>query len=128
MRIVSQRAKADRPNVSHLRVQVALGPVHKTAFGVAVGVVCGVAVSALTVFHLAIRPANSIDISLLAQYFYGYTVSWRGTLIGFFWGFVTGFVAGWFMAFVRNLAVAVRVFALKGKSELSQLENFLDHI
>jgi hypothetical protein len=98
------------------------------ALGIAVGTVCGLGIFALTVFHIVFQPTDALDIGLLAQYFHRYEVTWRGAFIGLFWGFVTGFVAGWFIAFVRNLVIAVRVLVLRGKAELTQIKDFLDHI
>jgi hypothetical protein len=49
--------------------------VHKTALGAALGVVCGLAVFALTAFHITIESADSLDIGLLARYFYRCEVS-----------------------------------------------------
>jgi hypothetical protein len=105
-----------------------LAPVHKLAVGIAVGSFCGAAFFALTAFHVVLRPAGALDIGLLAQYFNGYEVSWKGAAIGLFWGFLSGFVAGWFVAFVRNFVIAVRVLMLKGKADLAQARDFLDHI
>jgi hypothetical protein len=39
-----------------------------------------------------------------------------------------GFVAGWFTAFCRNLAVAISIFAIRTRVELSETRDFLDHI
>lgn len=106
---------------------LAFAPVHKRALGVAVGTVCGLIVFALTVFQLVLKP-QGIDLVLLAQYFYGYEVSWKGAFIGLFWGFVTGFVMGWFVAFTRNFVSALRIFVLKTKVDLARTKDFLDHI
>jgi hypothetical protein len=106
----------------------ALMPIHKRALGVAIGTVCGLLVFALTVFHLIVQPVDAIRLELLAQYFYGYEVSWTGACVGLFWGLVTGFVMGWFLAFVRNFVIAVAVFTLRTKAELAQVSDFLDHI
>ena len=106
----------------------ALGPVHKVALGIAVGSVSGLAVFALTLFHVVLTPQNALDIGLLSQYLTGYTVSWTGAFVGLFWGLLIGFVAGWFVAFVRNLVIAIRVFMIKGKADLAQSRDFLDHI
>ncbi len=106
---------------------LAFAPIHKRALGVAVGTACGVLVFALTVFHLVLHP-QGLSLILLAQYFYGYEVSWKGAFIGLFWGFVTGFVMGWFVAFTRNFVTALRVFILKTKVDLARTKDFLDHI
>ena len=107
---------------------VALEPVHKVALGIAVGALSGLAVFALTVFHVLLRPQDALDISLLSQYLTGYSVSWTGAFVGLFWGVLIGFVSGWFVAFVRNLVIAIRVFTIRGKADLAQSRDFLDHI
>jgi hypothetical protein len=106
---------------------LAFAPVHKRALGVAVGTACGFILFALTVFHVVLKPEGP-SLTLLAQYFYGYEVSWKGAFIGLFWGFVTGFVMGWFVAFMRNFVTAVRIFVLKTKVDLARTKDFLDHI
>lgn len=115
---------ADRSLPHHLRL--AFAPVHKLALGVAVGLVSGLIIVAITAFQIVATPANGPELSLLGQYFYGYTVTWPGAAIGGFWGFVTGFVAGWFVAFVRNFVLALWVIAVRANAELSN--SFLDHI
>ena len=105
---------------------LAFAPVHKLALGVAVGMVCALLVAAVTALQIVAAPPNAPELSLLAQYFYGYTVSWPGAGVGAFWGFVTGFVAGWFVAFVRNFVLALWVIAVRANAELSN--SFLDHI
>jgi hypothetical protein len=105
---------------------LAFAPVHKRALGMAVGLVCGLLVAGITVFHLIVSPPDGPPLYLLAEYFYGYSISWTGAAVGMAWGFVTGFVAGWFAAFVRNFALAVWLLAVRAKAELSN--PFLDHI
>jgi hypothetical protein len=102
--------------------------VHKSALGVAIGLVTGCGVFALTAFHLVLQPTDGLKLVLLAQYFYGYEVSWRGAVAGLAWGFGAGFVVGWFGALVRNVTVAALLFALRTKAELTQTADFLDHI
>jgi hypothetical protein len=38
------------------------------------------------------------------------------------------FVGGWFLAFCRNLSLAVIAFAIKTRAELTEMKTFLDHI
>ena len=106
----------------------AFAPIHKLALGVAVGIVSGILVFLMTMGHWAIGPRHGLNLWLLGQYFYGYTVTPAGAVVGLLWGFVTGCIAGWFLAFVCNLAVAVTIFSLRTKAELSQTSDFLDHI
>jgi len=107
---------------------LAFAPLHKRALGTALGVVAGGIVFSLTVVHLVFHLENAPDLRLLGEYFYGYTISWRGALIGLFWGFVSGFVAGWFIAFSRNLVLAISLFIGRTRSELAATRDFLDHI
>ena len=111
---------------------LAFAPIHKSAMGVAVGIVAGLLLFALTLFHVAVGdtsgPTSGPNLWLLGQYFYGYRVTVQGAFVGLFWGFMTGFVIGWFTAFVRNFVVTVAVFTLRTKAELEQTTDFLDHI
>jgi hypothetical protein len=103
-------------------------PLDKRAFGVAIGTAGGLSIFLVTALDLILVPDPSIDLSLLAQYFAGYTPTWPGAFIGAAWAFAVGFCAGWFTAFVRNLVLAVSLFFLRSKAELADSRDFLDHI
>jgi hypothetical protein len=105
---------------------LAFAPLHKRAFGIAVGAAAGLLFFLVT----AIELLRGVDIGLylLAEYFYGYSVTWGGAFIGLFWGFAVGFVAGWFIAFCRNLALAISIFISRTRGELHATADFLDHI
>ncbi len=107
---------------------VALAPIDRRAFGVAVGTVGGLGVFLLTAADLLRAPGPGLNLALLAQYFPGYSVSWAGAWLGFAWAFVVGFCAGWFLALIRNLGVAVWIFVVRGRHELAETRDFLDHI
>ena len=107
---------------------LAFAPLHKEAFGVAVGVAAGLAMFLLTAARLLLDPDGTTNLSLLAQYFYGYTESWTGAVVGLCWGFVVGFIAGWFFAFVRNLVIAAWIFMTRARAALDASRDFLDHI
>jgi hypothetical protein len=47
-------------------------------------------------------------LSLLGQYFYGYSVSWSGSLIGFAYGALVGGVTGWLVGVVYNSVAGLR--------------------
>jgi hypothetical protein len=107
---------------------LAFAPLHKRAFGMAVGAASGVAFFLLTAVYLLRPPAHPIPLQLIGEYFYGYTVSWKGALVGLLWGSAVGFIAGWFIAFCRNLALAVSVFITRTRGELDATRDFLDHV
>jgi hypothetical protein len=109
------------------QLTLAFAPLHKRAFGTAIGVASALVIMAITVVHVVTQPVGP-DISLLRHYFYGYDVSWTGALIGGFWAFVAGFVAGWFVAFCRNFVIAISVFLTRARAELQATRDFLDHI
>ena len=109
-------------------VALAFAPLHKRAFGIALGLAIGLTMFLATAMFLLRAPDQGVGLALLSQYFKGYNVSWTGALVGFLWGFMIGFVGGWFVAFCRNLVIAISIFVIRAKSELSQTRDFLDHI
>jgi hypothetical protein len=117
-------------SVEHLPAELepAFEPLHKRAFGMAIGVAIGLFVFAVTGVGLLRDPATVSGLFILDEYFYGYTVSWPGAFVGLAWGFVVGFVAGWFTAFCRNLVFAVSLWLGRTRSELDATRDFLDHI
>ncbi len=120
-------AGEEEPDTS--RLLLAFAPLHKRALGLAFGSAGALLVFAVTVVHLLfVRPRDALNLYLLREYFYGYSVSWTGALIGAWWGFFSGFVAGWFLAFARNFALALSLFITRTRAELQQSRDFLDHI
>src|SRR5208283_3353754 len=102
----------------------AFAPMHRTALGVAGGVVGG-GLLALASLVLVLRGKDILSLGLLAQFFPGYSVSWRGILIGFIWGFGVGFVLGYGFAFTRNAAVWIWLTAIRSRAEMDQYSDFL---
>ena len=106
----------------------AFAPLHKRAFGVALGVAGATVVGLLTIAVILVPGAQDFPLDLLEQYFVGYTISWRGAVVGAAWAFGVAFVAGWFAAFCRNFALAISAFVIRTKAELHSTREFLDHI
>jgi len=107
---------------------LAFAPVHKRAFGVALGTAVGISLFVATLVYAAREPAEITGLWLLSQYFRGYSISVVGAFVGLGWGFATGFVAGWFIVFCRNLVIASSIFLIRAKADLSGTRDFLDHI
>jgi hypothetical protein len=95
---------------------------------VAVGAVCALAILLLTAVDLLARPEPSLNLELLRHYFFGYSVSWTGALVGAAWAFGFGFCAGWTLALTRNLIIALWIFIIRGRHEIAATRDFLDHI
>lgn len=114
----------------HLPAQLllAFAPLHKAAFGAAIGVACAIVVFGLTALTLLRHTQEMINLGLLSVYFRGYSVSWTGALVGAVWAGFAGFVFGWFFAFCRNLIMAISLFVLRTRSEIARTRDFLDHI
>lgn len=110
------------------RVALAFAPLHKRAFGIAVGAAVGLTMFAITVVGI-MRPRGEVAfLELLREYFAGYALTWPGAFVALLWGLGVGFVAGWFIAFCRNLALAASIFISRTRGELEETADFLDHI
>jgi len=105
----------------------AFAPMHRTAMGVAWGVVGG-GLLALASLVLVLRGKDIVDLGLLAQFFAGYSVSWSGVFIGLLWGFGVGFALGYGFAFARNAAVWIWLTVIRSRAEMDQYSDFLDHL
>jgi len=109
-------------------LEAAFKPLHKRCLGMAVGAVLALAVLVLTFAHMLRSADVDEPLVLLAQYFFGYSVSPLGALVGALWGFWVGFVLGWFFAFCRNVTLAGAAIFLRARAELVESKGFLDHI
>ena len=80
-----------------------------TIMGLVTGSVIGFGIFAATLW-LVIKGGYVVgpNLSLLGQFYPGYTVTFVGSFIGLGYGFVTGFVIGYFIATVYNWLAAWR--------------------
>ncbi|HEX2721771.1 MAG TPA: hypothetical protein VHM24_02555 [Gemmatimonadaceae bacterium] len=121
-KLITEEVTELPPTTSYL-----FAPLDKRAFGVALGVAAALTVAGLTIVDLLLpRPWGGL--ALLNQYFAGYTISWLGAVIGGAWSFGVAFCAGWLLAFVRNLTLALSLFMIRSRAELDEASDFLDHI
>ena len=118
----------ETPATLPAEIRQAFLPLHKRALGMAFGSASGMFFFLITAITLLRAGVTGPDLTLLNQYFYGYTVSWPGALVGMAWGFITGFVVGWFAAFTRNFIMAASLWLSRTRSELEASRDFLDHI
>ena len=118
-----------KPGAAPLPRELALAfaPLHKAAFGAAIGIASALLIFLLTAYTL-LRHLDPGGLALLSQYFRGYSVSWGGAFVGAGWSAFVGFVFGWFTAFCRNLVLAVSLFIIRTRAERTQTRDFLDHI
>jgi hypothetical protein len=99
------------------------------AFATAVGSASGILAFLATIW-LVIKGGEVVgpNLHLLAQYFAGYTVTVKGSLIAFGYSFLWGFIFGWLFAYLRNLFIVIYVFWARKRSEILSLRDFFDYL
>lgn len=110
------------------QLALVFAPLDKRAFGLAVGVVLAIALPSLTIVSLFVDPHQQFPLALLREYLLGYAVTVCGAMIGAAWMFFIGFVWGWFLAFCRNLVLAIWLIAIHVRADVAASRTFLDHI
>ena len=105
----------------------AFAKLDRTALGVAVGAVLGLGIFTATIF-LIIKGGEVVgpNLSLLGQFFLGYTVTLTGAFIGLVYGFVAGFILGWLIGFLRNALVSAYLMVLKTRANLTSSLDSID--
>ena len=100
----------------------------KLALATAVGAASGLGLLLATLW-LVVRGGEPVGphLRLLAQYLPGYTVTVRGSLLAAGYGFGWGFLGGWFLAYVRNLALALFLRRARRRGEVS-LWDLIDRV
>jgi hypothetical protein len=107
----------------------AFARIHPVALGVALGLPAGAVMLFMTaVVLLHAHTPLSPDLSLFAQLFIGYSVSWGGALVGFSWAFAVGFAVGWSFAVLRNLIIHWWLVFARSRAEMEYYRDFLDHM
>ncbi|MGD1046132.1 MAG: hypothetical protein ABR936_12565 [Bacteroidota bacterium] len=80
------------------------------AFALSAGIVWGLVIFLMTNISL-LQGGTGGNISRLSHFYYGYSFSFVGSIIGLIWGFVTMFVAAWIFCILYNV--------LCGKGQIS---------
>jgi hypothetical protein len=77
--------------------------------GFALGITCGLAIFIATNW-LVIKGDEPVgpNLQLLSQYFFGYRVSFFGSLIGFLYGFAVGTIGGALIGWIYNKIAGYR--------------------
>lgn len=79
--------------------------IHGIVFGLVAGILLFVATNWLVIKGGGVIGPN---LALLNQFFIGYQVTFLGSIIGFFYAFVSGFLVGFFVARVYNWILDMR--------------------
>jgi hypothetical protein len=103
--------------------------VDPVAAGVSSGLLCGSLLFLATLF-LVLKggPLVGPNLSLLQQYFPGYSVTVVGSLLGLVYGCLMGFLAGGAFARAGNMATLLYMAIIRRRMTLSALRGVLDEI
>jgi hypothetical protein len=87
-------------------IEQALVRLNGHAWGVALGLLAGLAIFVATAF-LLLRggPHVGPHLALLSVYLPGYQVTWTGAVIGLFYGLLLGYASGWAIGALYNRLV-----------------------
>jgi hypothetical protein len=85
------------------RVRIAVARLRARILAIVFGLIAGTGLSFATAW-LTLLGGEVVGphLGLLRFYFPGYTVTWTGSLLGFFYGFLTGAAIGGLTAWVYN--------------------------
>jgi protoporphyrinogen oxidase len=100
----------------------------RLALGISVGITSGLLLFLATLI-LVLRNGEAVGptLTLLDQYFPGYSVTAVGSVVGLGYGSLTGFIAGWLFAFLRNATVFLYFATTERRAEHQALRRLLDY-
>jgi hypothetical protein len=106
-----------------------IAPLRPMALGLAVGIIAGSWLFVLTVI-LVLRGGEreGRNLSLLAQFFAGYSVTPLGALVGLGYAFAVGFFVGYSFAACRNATMRAYLFLIRRRAERETMSDILDRL
>jgi hypothetical protein len=121
------------PQAAETAVESAVGEalvrLDRTAFGLSLGTVAGIALFVATLF-LVLKggPVVGPNLELLGHFFPGYRVSLGGSVVGLVYGFLIGFLCGWSFAFLRNASVFLYLTMVRRRVERRMLRRIFEYV
>ena len=86
-----------------------LARIKADALALVCALIGGVGLFAMTVWLvLKDGPQVGEHLQLLSNYFPGFSVTWGGSIVGLFYGFVTGGIVGWVVGTIYNKVTQLR--------------------
>src|SRR5215831_12133848 len=90
-------------------VSRAVARIHNVVLALTCAVIGGVGLFVVTVWLLIKNgPYAGLHLQLLRHYFIGYSVTWPGSVVGFFYGALLGGMVGWTIGKIYNGVVSWR--------------------
>jgi hypothetical protein len=94
---------------SELMLERAVLRLNANILGLVLGIITGLLIFVSTNFLiLKGGPVVGPHLALLGNFFPYYSVTFVGSLVGFFWGLVSGYVAGFVVGSLYNLVVKLK--------------------
>ena len=111
------------------QVVLVLAHLDPKALGVASGFVLGLWIWGLTIFRI-IRGGEQSGgyLTLMSNYFIGYSVSVPGSVIGFIYALLIGLVLGYSFARMRNFFVQCYLWYIRRRAEREVFSDLLDRL
>ena len=84
--------------------------INNVVLALVAGIITGSFVFIATIW-LVLKGGQAIGphLSLLSQFFPGYSVTFFGSFVGFAYGFISGYMGGWSVAWLYNRFTQLRV-------------------
>lgn len=110
-------------------IEAAFARLDAVALGSALAIVFGVTLFLATLV-LLIKGGESVGptLSLLGNYFIGYSVTWTGAITGFIWASACGFGLGYLWALCRNWGVDAFAYMIQRRAEAEARRDLLDKV
>ena len=90
-------------------IRRAIARIRTNALAAVCALIGGLGLFAMTVWLLIKGgPHVGKNLQLLSNYFIGYTVTWRGSVVGLFYGALFGGASGWAVGTIYNSIVNIR--------------------
>lgn len=70
-------------------------------FGVALGIICAASMILFSLWVIFIGTGQQI-IDLISQFYFGYSSTLQGMVLGAIYGFIDGFIGGYLFAYLYN--------------------------
>jgi hypothetical protein len=103
------RASFEHGDGSEQMLERAVLRLNANILGLVLGIIAGLIIFAATNF-LILKGGDVVGphLGLLRAFFPFYSVTFLGSIVGFFWGLVTGYVAGFVIGSIYNLVVRLK--------------------
>lgn len=103
------RAGVELSEAEWALIESAMARLRASVLSLTFGLLSGTGL-ALATLWLVVQGGDTVGphLGLLSNYFPGYTVTWGGAVLGFFYGAVTGAVVGGAVAWIYNSVAARR--------------------